>query len=335
MFVTTTPWLSNIDIESELFATHGNISSSRCRTLLMLAELDHRRAWRDLSCRSGVHWLCSKLGLGRRAATEQMRVALALDRLPLITKEFLAGRLSYSKVRAITRIAGPDSEAELLRTALECTAGKLERIVRQRRTVDATDDDADRGDEAPPDRGELRWRWDDDGCLRVSLRLPAERGKLLVAELEKLVAGMPNPEQHDAPSTSAEQPEHAPAEPVSDRPSAGTSAEDAVRPGRSLAALRAAALLELVTGHSHNRASRRRANGRRPSGGRSRPVQRGRRPGHRTMRSRAGDPPRCSTPSNWNRATEAADVPAPRPSPRANAEWRTTRGSADRAPRLS
>ena len=76
------------------------------------------------------------------------RVARALAALPLIEAGFAEGRVSYSKVRALTRIAEPDSEESLLELALELTASQVERTVRQWRRADQ----ADAGDAAARDR---------------------------------------------------------------------------------------------------------------------------------------------------------------------------------------
>ena len=51
-----------------------------------------------------------------------MRVARALRGLPLICEAFAAGRLSYAKVRAVTRVASADNERALLDFALAGTA---------------------------------------------------------------------------------------------------------------------------------------------------------------------------------------------------------------------
>ena len=57
------------------------------------------------------------------------------------------GELSYSKVRALTRVAEPDSEEELVGLARYLTAAQLERAVRAYRHV-TTEDANDRQDEA-------------------------------------------------------------------------------------------------------------------------------------------------------------------------------------------
>jgi hypothetical protein len=76
-----------------------------------------------------VHWLGWHCALDERAAREKVRVARALTEFTLICEKFARGRLSYSKVRAITRIATPATEADLVNIAEHATAAQVERLV--------------------------------------------------------------------------------------------------------------------------------------------------------------------------------------------------------------
>jgi len=64
------------------------------------------------------------------AAREKVRVAHALKPLPCISAAFASGELSFSKVRALTRIADPENEKELLDLARYATAAQVEKLVR-------------------------------------------------------------------------------------------------------------------------------------------------------------------------------------------------------------
>ena len=116
-------------------------------------------------------------GLGRRAAREQLRVASALAGLPLIVEAFGAGRLSYSKVRAITRVAKPGDERVWLELAIAGTAAHVERAVRAARSR------AKPGSEFTAGRT-ASWHWDEDGYLVLRAKLPPEAGALLVTALD-------------------------------------------------------------------------------------------------------------------------------------------------------
>jgi hypothetical protein len=121
-----------------------------------------------------------------RTGFEQLRVAHALSKLPEVTEAFAAGRISYSKVRAITRVATPATETALLGLALAGTATHVERVVRHTRQADA--------DPVAAARRELQWRWDDDGTLVLRGRFTAEQGTRLVAAIAALTEPPGGPE---------------------------------------------------------------------------------------------------------------------------------------------
>ncbi len=134
-----------------------------------------------MGLRSCAEWLSLRCGLALGPGREHVRVARRLTELPLVRAEFGRGRLSYSKVRAIARVALPDSEAELVGLALHATAAQLERIVRAYRT--AACGDLESAKRAFEERS-LSWMWDDDGSLVVRGRLPAEEGALFLNALQ-------------------------------------------------------------------------------------------------------------------------------------------------------
>jgi Domain of unknown function (DUF222) len=106
--------LSLGELESELLGLAGHIAAAQCRFLRLLAEFDRRDGWAGPGLRSCAHWLSWKAGMSLRTAAEQVRVAHALEKLPQVTAAFAAGRISYSKVRAITRVTAdlPDDQAD-------------------------------------------------------------------------------------------------------------------------------------------------------------------------------------------------------------------------------
>ena len=167
-------------LEREIGELAAHINAATCRWLLMVAELDRREAWKAWGCRSCAEWLSLRCGLAANAGREHVRVARRLGELPLVREEFACGRLSYSKARALTRVASEESEAELVALALEATAAQLERIVRAYRG--AVSADPEQANQAFEDR-ELTCTWDDDGSLVVRGRLPAETGALFLKSL--------------------------------------------------------------------------------------------------------------------------------------------------------
>ncbi|OZM75885.1 hypothetical protein CFP66_44340 [Pseudonocardia sp. MH-G8] len=113
------------DLETEVLSLAGHIAAAECRFLQFLAEFDDREGWAGPGIRSCAHWLSWRAGMSVRTAVEHLRVAHALARLPRISEAFAAGRVSYSKVRALTRVTGTDTAA-LTRIGAAIAAGEPE-----------------------------------------------------------------------------------------------------------------------------------------------------------------------------------------------------------------
>ena len=204
--------LSIEDIADEIATLSATIQAATYRMLCLVEELDRRDGWADPmdanGFRSCAHWLSWRVGLSLGAARQQVRVARALPMLPRISEAFRAGAMSYSKVRAITRIAEPDNEEMLLDWALDGTASQVERLVRSYRRANPTEEN-ERAEEQQRSRGLVTF-FDDDGMLVVRGRLAPEQGALLMKALEvaeeELWAGEdgsaePSPATDTAPAT--------------------------------------------------------------------------------------------------------------------------------------
>ncbi len=162
----------------------ADLAAAECRWLLMLAEFDRLGGWAEEGCRTCAHWLSWACGIGPEAARERVRVANALEGLPLVRDLFASGVLSYSKVRAITRVATPETEEVLVEWARHATAAQLERVVRGFRRMRRIEDAE--AAHASYQKRYLEWRYDDDGSVLISARLPAEEGALVVQAIQQV-----------------------------------------------------------------------------------------------------------------------------------------------------
>jgi hypothetical protein len=172
--------LSAADLEAELARLASHLYAGTCRWLELVAELDRRSGWVEAGVRSCAEWIAWRCALTPRAAREHVRVARSLDELPLTHASFARGELSYAKVRAVTRVATPESEEELLELARVCTASQLERSVRAYRRVSV--EEARR----QQDDARLSVFWNPDGSLELHGRLAPEDGALLLRALEAM-----------------------------------------------------------------------------------------------------------------------------------------------------
>ena len=176
-------------LEAEITELAGQLAAGECHWLQLVAEYDRRSGHESWGCRTIAHWLSWHCGLDMRSAREKVRVAHALADLPLVTEEFGAGRLSYSKVRAITRIATPANEEQLVMYAQHTTAAQTERIVRTYRGR-TKDDEAEAANRLYGEQY-LHVEYDLDGAGVLSGRMPPEIAAALLQALELARQRMP------------------------------------------------------------------------------------------------------------------------------------------------
>ncbi|MEA3109522.1 MAG: hypothetical protein QOI88_4127, partial [Gammaproteobacteria bacterium] len=181
--------LSRDELEAQITELAGQLNAANYRWLTLIAEFDRRQAWADGSLHSCAHWLNFKVGLNLGAAREKVRVAHALAGVPKIAAAMARGELSYSKVRALTRVATEATEDNLLMIALHGTAYHVETVVRYFRRAQQAEE---LSREAQQQCGRTVDYWYDyDGSLVLKARLPALAGALLVKALEAAMTKVP------------------------------------------------------------------------------------------------------------------------------------------------
>ena len=215
----------NDQLADKITTLAGQINAANYRFLKLIAEFDRREGWAGFGIRSCAHWLNWKCSIGLTAAREKVRTARALDGLPGINAGFEKGELSFSKVRAMTRVATELNEPFLLMVAEYSTAQHMEKLANTFRTVSHCDDGmngcvnselssesnsdlnkalaakgyidqdefgrskAQREQELvqlQQDNRKVTYFHDDDGSWIIQARLPDEEGALLIKVLEEL-----------------------------------------------------------------------------------------------------------------------------------------------------
>ncbi len=173
---------SSIDqLGDEIAELSAHLDAATARLLDLIREFDAREGW-NTGFRSCAAWLSWRVGLDLGAARERVRVARALPTLPLFAQALARGELSYAKVRALTRVATPETEERLLAVARIGTACHVERIVRGWRRVDRY---AEARETAHRHKSRaLHVYQDEDGMWIVRGRLTPEVGAVLVQALD-------------------------------------------------------------------------------------------------------------------------------------------------------
>src|SRR5467141_920881 len=165
----------------EIAELSAHLDAATARLLELIREFDARAGW-NTGFRSCAEWLSWRVGLDRGAARERVRVARTLATLPRLAQALARGALSYAKVRALTRVATPETEERLLAVGRAGTAEHVERIVRGCRRVDRI---AEARETTKRHRGRaLHVFQDEDGMVVIQGRLEPEAGAVLIKALE-------------------------------------------------------------------------------------------------------------------------------------------------------
>jgi hypothetical protein len=181
-----------------------HLDAATARLLVLIREFDTRSGWSN-GFRSCAAWLSWRVGLDLGAARERVRVAHALETLPRLAGALARGELSYAKVRALTRVATPETEERLLAVGRGGTAEHVERIVKGWRRVDRA---AEARESARQERSRaLHVYQDEDGMVTIRGRLTSEAGALLMQALAAARETLYQRARVQAPKAAGDAPE--------------------------------------------------------------------------------------------------------------------------------
>ena len=173
-------------LESEIVTLHARLCAEEYQFLVKLREFDLRRGWEAYHFNHCAEWLNMKCGISLSTGREKLRVAKALFFLPHISGAYQNGELSYSKVRAMTRVATEITERELLGYARKATASQVDqhcaglRNVQQKFSTPCAN-------RAHAQRS-LRVTPTGDGRFLLNGELPEESARLVLKALELCMA---------------------------------------------------------------------------------------------------------------------------------------------------
>ena len=173
-------------LESEIVTLHARLCAEEYQFLVKLREFDLRQGWRPYHFNHCAEWLNMKCGISLSTGREKLRVAKALFFLPHISGAYQNGELSYSKVRAMTRVASDTTEQELLGYARKATASQVDQHCAGLRNVQQkfSTPCANRAH----DQRKLRVTPSGDGRFLLNGELPEESARLVLKALELCMA---------------------------------------------------------------------------------------------------------------------------------------------------
>ncbi len=160
------------ELDRAIVNLSARINAASYELLLLIRRFDERAGWLKWgfsNCAEWLHWRCD---LNKGAAREKVRVAHALKTLPAVTSAFSRGELSYSKVRALVRVATNDNEDVLLKFAMNTTAARLEERCRELRC--GTADSVAEANRSHANRSLSIKRDPSRGTMTITVELPLE-----------------------------------------------------------------------------------------------------------------------------------------------------------------
>jgi 5-methylcytosine-specific restriction endonuclease McrA len=205
----------------------AHLDAGTFQLLELICEFDENEGWAGPGINSCAHWLNWKCGMSLGSARERVRVARALPVLPEISAAFREGRVSYSKVRAMTRVATGKNENKLLQIALHGTASHVEtqvRLYRKTKRIEALEEENLRHGHR-----ELSWYIDDDDYWVFKGRFTPEQGALLQKALEAAGDQLFAEQQHVPEEVSGEVSDSVPLDRTTPEPISQKRADELAR----------------------------------------------------------------------------------------------------------
>ncbi|MBN1240872.1 MAG: DUF222 domain-containing protein [Gammaproteobacteria bacterium] len=183
--IGSTEKLSIDELDAAICTLARGMNAFNSTLLRLVRDFDDRLGWAKWSFESCADWLAWRCGIGLSAAREKVRTAHALRDLPAIAAAFDKGRVSYSKVRALTRAADASNEEALLAFALDANAAQVEERCRQIRN--ARRDSVEEARRAWQRRTLSIFRNGSRGTMTISVEVPLDAGEIVARAIDRAV----------------------------------------------------------------------------------------------------------------------------------------------------
>jgi hypothetical protein len=181
-------WKAFDELEAKITELWGHLNAATYRFLTLVADFDREQAFKRHGLVNTAQWLNWQCGIGPVAAREKVRVARSLEQLPEIADAFAKGQISYSKVRAMTRVATPVNESVLVHVAHHGTAAHVEKLVRKYHWTQRRD--AAKQAQRQHEQRSVSCFFDSDDEFVLTARLPREIGAIVRKALETAVESL-------------------------------------------------------------------------------------------------------------------------------------------------
>ncbi len=165
-----------------------NQASGMAEQLELLVRFDELKGWESSGSRHCGAWMNLELGISMKLGWEYLRVGRKLRSLPITTALFRDGKLTWSTVRLISRVADGNSERVLCHAALDASVSDVERLCNEYRwQQDHAGGDAEQENMRSLQQIEARsfsWQTVSNGNTLIKLALPPEVAQAFLKSVE-------------------------------------------------------------------------------------------------------------------------------------------------------
>ena len=170
----TRPLTDQLEDVVETWATSQN------ELVVLAAQFAGSPEWVVTGSPTPAHWLAIIADVEPCTAREWIRIGRCLNQLPATSDALRTRQISYSKARALTRLATPDNETALLDIATTTTAAELGRALAA--WLHRNSEPEDLAAHHHRQRS-VKWRTEPDGMTVFTLRLPPLLAGILISFL--------------------------------------------------------------------------------------------------------------------------------------------------------
>ena len=192
-------------IQQCLRALSQDFTSQHADLLELLVRFDDVKGWQSSGAGHCAAWMNLELGISPKLGWEYLRIGRRLRLLPTTQALFRAGKLTWSIIRLITRVADPDNEKILCHAALDASVTQVKSLCNGYKWKN---DDKGAGEN---DRALKQWesralRWDEasNGSTRIQLVLPPELAQAYLNSVEHSLRQLDDSKVDDSESTMSQ-----------------------------------------------------------------------------------------------------------------------------------
>jgi Domain of unknown function (DUF222)/HNH endonuclease len=121
---------SNDELLARLTEVFGAKASAEGEIVVILGELDRRRAFDDEGATSSSSWVAERFGVSGPSARAMSHVGRKAAALPHLVGALCEGEISFDKLRAVADVATSESDADLCEQAQRCSVRQLVDVAR-------------------------------------------------------------------------------------------------------------------------------------------------------------------------------------------------------------